>query len=140
MMPTTETPDFPLSREAASPASCAVPPWAMLTPDEELLLQQLQQATFWAEKCAAETPATTGVSPPDQAKAAAVPDSWCLTRGIDLHDWQDRCVGEWFRSGKRGVIKVVTGAGKTVLALAIAEQLQRTERPSLRLAIVVPTI
>lgn len=69
-----------------------------------------------------------------------MPDAWCLTRGIDLHDWQEQCVGEWFRSGHRGVIKVVTGAGKTVLALAIAERLQRTERPGLRLAVVVPTI
>jgi superfamily II DNA or RNA helicase len=112
----------------------------VLTPAEELQLQQLQQAKYWAEKCAAGDPVTSGGSAPDRPETDALPDSWCLTRAIDLHDWQDQCVSEWFRSGKRGVIKVVTGAGKTVLALAIAERLQRTEWPSLRLAVVVPTI
>src|SRR4029077_548407 len=40
----------------------------------------------------------------------------------------------------RGVIKVVTGAGKTILALGIIERLQQTAIPDLRVAIVVPTI
>jgi len=57
-----------------------------------------------------------------------------------LHQWQEECVDAWFQGRKRGVLKVVTGAGKTILALAIAERLQRTERASLRVAIVVPTI
>lgn len=140
MTPINETPNAPLSREAVSPQSRPTPASATLTPDEELLLQQLQQAKFWTEKCAARGPATLGVSASDGTETEALPDSWCLTRGIDLHDWQDQCVREWFRGGKRGVIKVVTGAGKTVLALAIAEKLQRTDRRSLRLAVVVPTI
>ena len=50
------------------------------------------------------------------------------------------CVERWFAAGRRGVIKVVTGAGKTILALAIAERLQQTLVPDLRVAIVVPTI
>jgi superfamily II DNA or RNA helicase len=59
---------------------------------------------------------------------------------VVLHDWQTECVQSWFKSGKRGVIKVVTGAGKTILALAIAEKLQQTAAPNLRVAIVVPTV
>ncbi len=42
-------------------------------------------------------------------------------------------------SRKRGTIKVVTGAGKTILALAIMERLQAANK-NLRAAIVVPTI
>jgi superfamily II DNA or RNA helicase len=45
----------------------------------------------------------------------------------------------WFRAGRRGTIKVVTGAGKTLLALGIAERLQHEDQ-ELRVAIVVPTI
>src|SRR5204863_4917453 len=73
-------------------------------------------------------------------KPNAILESWDLTRGLTLHDWQETCVESWFKSGKRGVIKVVTGAGKTILALAIAQRLQQTERPSLRVAVVVPTV
>ncbi|MBI3468557.1 MAG: DEAD/DEAH box helicase [Planctomycetes bacterium] len=57
-----------------------------------------------------------------------------------MHEWQEECIQAWFQAGKRGVLKVVTGAGKTVLALAIAERLQQTERSDLRVAVVVPTI
>jgi superfamily II DNA or RNA helicase len=79
-------------------------------------------------------------SPSAPRRLDTIPQSWDLTRGLVLHDWQETCVEAWFRSGKRGVMKVVTGAGKTILALAIAERLQQTERPDLRVAIVVPTI
>ena len=40
----------------------------------------------------------------------------------------------------KGVLKVVTGAGKTILALAIAEKLQHAKAHDLRVAIVVPTV
>lgn len=72
-------------------------------------------------------------------RAQAMPDKWQLTRGIKLYDWQNECISKWLEQ-KRGTIKVVTGAGKTVLALAIAEQLQNISVPELRVAIVVPTI
>jgi len=69
----------------------------------------------------------------------AIPEKWQLTKGIALYEWQKVCADRWFEK-KRGTIKVVTGAGKTVLALAIAEQLQNTSVPELRVAIIVPTI
>src|SRR5262249_31534554 len=69
-----------------------------------------------------------------------LPDRWELTKSVVLHDWQESCVDAWFASGNRGIIKVVTGAGKTLLALGIAERLQRRAVPNLHVAIVVPTI
>jgi len=69
-----------------------------------------------------------------------VPDRWELTRGIQPYEWQTECIARWFASGRRGTVKVVTGAGKTLLAMAIAEQVQNQQTPDLRVAIVVPTI
>ncbi|HEY0969823.1 MAG TPA: DEAD/DEAH box helicase [Gemmatimonadales bacterium] len=63
-----------------------------------------------------------------------------MTRGLELRDWQIAARDRWFASGRRGTMKVVTGAGKTVLALAIAERLQQTADSELRVAIVVPTV
>jgi superfamily II DNA or RNA helicase len=68
-----------------------------------------------------------------------LPTEWIFTRDIDLHGWQHAARSAWFDAGRSGTIKVVTGAGKTVVALAIAEQLHRDD-PDLRVAIVVPTI
>ncbi len=50
-----------------------------------------------------------------------------------------RMCGKMAAGKKRGTIKVVTGAGKTILALAIMERLQ-AQNNNLRVAIVVPTI
>ncbi len=109
------------------------------TAGEELLLQQLEQARFWSEH---RTELVTDDVPESSGHSVrvAVPERWELTRGIGLHEWQKKCVSEWFDAGRRGVLKVVTGAGKTILALAIAERLQNIDRPSLRVAIVVPTV
>jgi superfamily II DNA or RNA helicase len=72
--------------------------------------------------------------------ARATPESWVLTRGVELYSWQEDCIRSWFNAGRRGTVKVVTGGGKTLLALAIAERLQNSEDADLRIAIVVPTI
>lgn len=115
---------------------------AVLTEKERLLLQQLRLLE-WAEQRArppttsAETPPSDEVSPSEQARA--IPERWVLTRGIDLRRWQIQARDAWFQAGGRGTVKVVTGAGKTILALAIVERLQQ-EHPDLRVAIVVPTI
>ena len=136
-MSTTQAPRTVAPRkEESGPPSPVQPP----TPEEELLLQQLEQARFWSEKKAKSSPNGTSDPTPDSSEQNGIPDTWDLTRGIVLHDWQEACVDAWFKAGKRGVIKVVTGAGKTILALAIAEKLHGTERPSLRVAIIVPTI
>src|SRR4051794_11357830 len=99
----------PKATEDNTPA----PPAAGLTPEEELLLQQLQQTRFWAEKSRDSQANEVASDAPGQDGTDPIPESWTLTRGLVLHDWQESCVRAWLANGKRGVIKVVTGAGKT---------------------------
>ena len=42
----------------------------------------------------------------------------------NLFKWQRDCLQKWFDNGCRGIVNVVTGAGKTVLALAAAHNLR----------------
>ncbi len=106
---------------------------------DRLALHQLRilqwQSDQAAKKMAADSPAVDLDPGSDE-----IPKRWQLTRGVDLYDWQKDCVDRWFKEGHRGTIKVVTGGGKTLLALAAAERLQQTEQADLRLVIVVPTI
>jgi len=110
-----------------------------LTPAEELALQQLSQVRFW-HQLRGDAALTTEAGPRNVPPELLPPDRWELLRGLTLHEWQYACINHWFDAGRRGVVKVVTGAGKTVLALAIAERLQNREHPGLRLAIIVPTV
>src|SRR5688572_21229921 len=87
---------------------------------EELLLShQLNVARYWQEK--------TGATTEDAGASAAtlaprsLPAKWQLTTGLELHEWQQESLDKWFKAGKRGVAKVVTGAGKTIFALAVAQ-------------------
>jgi superfamily II DNA or RNA helicase len=110
----------------------------LMQPADELHLQQLLQMQFWQRRSPDSGKLRPSiVTEPDPVD---LPKEWELTRGITLHSWQQQCVEGWFAADKRGVIKVVTGAGKTMLALAIIEKLQRNSMPGLRVAIVVPTI
>ena len=110
-----------------------------LTPAERLELQQLLQIDFWSRRGVSEGTSEQQLSP-SSANRVGLPERWELTREIDLHLWQQECVDAWFSAGRRGVLKVVTGAGKTILALAIAERLQHATARDLRVAIVVPTV
>jgi len=112
-------------------------PPVLYSPQDELQLHQLIQARFWERQIRSTDAVDPSVSTNNQLKAE-MPSQWDLTVGVTLHEWQERCVDTWFRNEKRGVIKVVTGAGKTMLALAIAERLQHEEN-RLCLAVVVPT-
>ena len=113
-------------------------PKVTLNPLEQLQLQQLLQVQFWLKR-AAKRPEKK-VDSAVEEKKNLMPLKWELTQDITLHPWQIRCIDGWFSNGKRGVIKVVTGAGKTILALAILERLQQSTAPDLCVAIVVPTI
>ncbi|HSV73686.1 MAG TPA: DEAD/DEAH box helicase [Chthonomonadales bacterium] len=53
--------------------------------------------------------------------------------------WQVRALAQWRACGRRGIVRVVTGAGKTVLAqMCIADYL--SESPAGRVVVVVPTL
>src|SRR5439155_4625367 len=110
-----------------------------LSEAERLSLQQLRLLD-WAER-RAESPAApeADAAPSDAPRVTSWLESWELTRGLSLAPWQQAACDAWFAADGRGTIKVVTGAGKTVVALAIAERIQR-EEAQLRIAIVVPTI
>ena len=57
----------------------------------------------------------------------------------DLYKWQKDCLREWEANHRRGIAHVVTGAGKTILAIAAIESV-RGLFPDLMVRIVVPTI
>ncbi|MFI6262183.1 DEAD/DEAH box helicase [Micromonospora sp. NPDC051006] len=64
------------------------------------------------------------------------------TRGFTLAAWQAEAVRAWERDDSagpyRGTLEIVTGGGKTLIALACAA-LAATRDPELRIAVVVPT-
>jgi superfamily II DNA or RNA helicase len=110
-----------------------------LSSKQRLTLQQLRLLDWAGSRTQANDsvdgePASAGHGTTGQS-----PSHWNLTSGLTLAHWQREAVDAWFAAGKRGTIKVVTGAGKTVVALAIAERLQESD-PDLRVAIIVPTI
>lgn len=106
-----------------------------LTTKEKLLRHNLEIRKYWSEKDLAEG---GGVLNDPQNKDLEKASTWLMTKDINLYDWQEDCVNRWMQE-KLGTIKVVTGAGKTILALAIMERLQALEK-DLRVAIVAPTI
>lgn len=57
-----------------------------------------------------------------------------------LYDWQKSCLRSWKDNGFRGIAHVVTGAGKTVMALHAVRLLEKSCPFPIRVRIVVPTI
>lgn len=67
-------------------------------------------------------------------------EPWRL--GLELWRWQKECSSAWWKNGCKGIVKVVTGAGKTILALSLLEDLKSKDVYSgggLKTVIVVPT-
>lgn len=115
-----------------------------LSEEQQLTLQQLRLLDWAGRRTSVHetlTNAHAGVDTDTDVGTPVprMPNSWDLTRGLTLAPWQLKARDAWFAAGNRGTINVVTGAGKTVVALAIAEQLQRHD-PELRMVVVVPTI
>ena len=74
-------------------------------------------------------------------QAQLVPREWRLIpKGIDLYRWQEECLDMWKKYNFRGTVKVATGGGKTLFALAAAQFVQNNREQQLCLVIVVPTI
>jgi len=105
-----------------------------LTHSEELLRHKLETKKYWLEKVKAKEKAESET----KKEVKLLPAEWKMLNKVTLYPWQKEAIDAWFKY-KRGTIKVVTGAGKTILALAIIEKLQRIEK-DLRVAIIVPTI
>ena len=66
--------------------------------------------------------------------------SWrLLPDSSNLYQWQHEALQKWIDCGRRGTVKVATGAGKTFFAL---EAISRTHKdnPNLCVVIIVPTI
>lgn len=59
---------------------------------------------------------------------------------MKLYDWQKGCLRAWKENGFRGIAHVVTGGGKTVMALYAARLLEKSCPFPLRVRVVVPTI
>lgn len=63
------------------------------------------------------------------------------TRGFQLQRWQQEAVSAWARGdgggNYRGTLQIVTGGGKTLIALACAAEAAKVA-PDLRVAVVVP--
>jgi superfamily II DNA or RNA helicase len=56
---------------------------------------------------------------------------------IPLHPWQKKSLAQWNKSGRRGVVEAVTGAGKTRVGLAAIEEELKAGG---RCAVIVPTM
>jgi superfamily II DNA or RNA helicase len=63
---------------------------------------------------------------------------WGLSPKMQPYPWQNAALEEWEKAGQAGIVKVVTGAGKTVFALMCLEQLLRKDT-DVRTTVVVPT-
>jgi superfamily II DNA or RNA helicase len=109
-----------------------------LSASERLLLNQLLTIEYLEEEEVKDH--TVNLKKAKNSQTLSLPDKWKLTKGVELYDWQKQAIGKWFAEGKRGTFKIVTGGGKTILALAAAEKLQNAEVNDLRVAIIVPTI
>jgi superfamily II DNA or RNA helicase len=57
---------------------------------------------------------------------------------LSLYTWQKQCIDSWLERQGRGVAQVVTGAGKTILALYAAKALQARLKTKLQIVIIVP--
>lgn len=59
---------------------------------------------------------------------------------MDLYKWQKECLGEWIENDTTGIVHVVTGAGKTILALGCCEHLFSVLQKPVQVRVIVPTI
>lgn len=123
-----------MDRTPKSPIDAA----ALFGNPEALRLHQLRLLEWMVS--AGRKPLVHDGEPLLSPQSGIVPDVWKLTRGVEPLAWQQQCVANWRKKKGRGTVKVVTGAGKTLLALFIAELLQNTEDRELHVAIIVPTI
>jgi superfamily II DNA or RNA helicase len=112
----------------------------IFTSAHRLALIQMETRRAIAQRTEQTTGQDESKGSPTVSTADSVPVSWRLVpESVQLHEWQREALPVWLRHG-RGTVKVATGGGKTLFALAAAERLQIEREPDLRLVVVVPTI
>lgn len=109
-----------------------------LSDPEKLQLLQLQTVDYWSRKALCREENIVPAQNLTQGQIL-LPEQWNLTKNIDLHRWQKEAIEKWMIS-RKGIAKVVTGGGKTIFALALAQELQNAECRNLKVLIIVPTI
>jgi superfamily II DNA or RNA helicase len=120
-------------------------PETYFTDDNRLRLLQLLTRRAMAERKSREAEQTIGdlelrLGEGENVPVLGIPERWQLIPDtVSLYDWQRECLPLWMAHGS-GTVKVATGGGKTLFALAVAQQLQNDRERDLRLVIVVPTI
>lgn len=109
-----------------------------LSDAEQLMLHQLNTSDYWFNK----NYDTSGSDDESHSETniPTLPNQWNFSKNLQLHKWQSDCIATWISSGFRGIAKVVTGAGKTIFALALTQEMQNSHNPDLKVLIVVPTI
>ncbi len=106
------------------------------------ILEQIAEADTEAAAIRAKTSAGSGFS--RATLEAMVPDrpAYTFPEGFDLYDWQTEAATRWFSDEttgpERGIAQVVTGAGKTVMALEVVRQ-WLADHPDGVVTVVVPT-
>ena len=102
-----------------------------LSDKQKLQLHQYLVADYWSSRSQEKSAEAENVS-----ENRTLPVKWRLTRGVQLYSWQNECLEKYQGSG---IAEVVTGAGKTMFSLALAEKLQQQQK-DLKVLIVVPTV
>jgi superfamily II DNA or RNA helicase len=116
----------------------AIEPDSLFGEAEALRLHQLRLLEWMVT--AGRKPFVDDGQPAASPEPPVIPDVWKLTKGIEPLAWQQECIAKWRKNKGHGTGKVVTGAGKTLLALFIAELVQNTEDRDMHVAVIVPTI
>ena len=111
----------------------------VMVASDTLMLHQLRLME-WLDRSGRRRPKVDEADDRNSEECGELPPKWELSKGITPHAWQRECIEAWNENDFRGTVKVVTGGGKTILALSMAEQLQNECDAELRVAIVVPTI
>jgi superfamily II DNA or RNA helicase len=139
--PASSEDDLEVDLPAEPPPAGEQPP--IFTPADHLKLLQLQARRAIAERVARGQPSQQSddaEASDTESPAPPIADVWRLVpSGTTLHAWQAECLPRWLERA-HGTIKVATGGGKTLFALAAIQELHNTREPDLRVAIVVPTI
>jgi len=107
------------------------------------ILEQIAAAETETEAIRVKSSAGSGFSRADlDALEQTGRPTYAFPDEFELYEWQQEAASEWFREGtadgERGIAQVVTGAGKTVMALEVLRQ-WLADNPDGVVTVVVPT-